>query len=183
MVKNLNHHKVGDIIKMIKAVRDTSIDTYTRLRDYLGDQAMQVYIYIDKHPNITRNEISKESEVNINAVCGRVNELIKQGLVKEGIKRKDYYTGNNVYTLHTITNIDWSLLDMHKLNKKKTKKQSIDYELIVTIHKVFSKYIREHNKELSTIKELNGLGKLQDQEVENIFKIHRITKGVHDKYK
>lgn len=56
-------------------------------------QRDRIFRYIDAHPGHTRLEISRETGVPINAVCGRVAELIKPGIVIEGTARRDALTG------------------------------------------------------------------------------------------
>lgn len=48
---------------------------------------------------LTRNEISRLLGYRINAVCGRINELIKEGLVEETDQRKDRFSGKLNYVL------------------------------------------------------------------------------------
>ena len=163
-------------------VRETSVDVYHKLKDYLGDVAIKVFIHIDKHPNITRNEIKEETQIPINSVCGRVNELIKYGLVKEGEKRLDVFTKNTVYTLHTIDNIDWNLLDILKLQKRNNSTLAFNYDLVCTIHKVFNHLLEKYSTDINIINELNKCGIITNPEIENVLKIRKMTKGIYDKY-
>lgn len=48
---------------------------------------------------LTRVEVSERTGIRINAVCGRVNELIKDGYIKEGNKRTCLFTKMYVNTI------------------------------------------------------------------------------------
>jgi len=51
---------------------------------------------------LTRNEVSRMLGIPINAVTGRVRELIKSGLVEEIGKRRDTYSEKENYVLKAI---------------------------------------------------------------------------------
>lgn len=73
-------------------VRESSIDCYHGI-DLNRGQA-KVIAFLVEHPGeYTRNEIAKLSGIPINAVCGRINELIESGAVEERVRRTDRYTG------------------------------------------------------------------------------------------
>lgn len=112
-------------------VRDTSLEAYEKLRHYLAESQIEVFKYINQHPHSTRKEISVDTHLSINNVTGRVNELIKVGIVKEGEKRQCCITKNIVNTLYSIQNIDWNLLDLKK--KEQRNKITIDKKHIATI--------------------------------------------------
>ena len=61
---------------MTEAIRDTSLEVYHKLKDYFGVQAIELYKFIDEHPNLTRNEIHKETGVKEASVCGRIKEIV-----------------------------------------------------------------------------------------------------------
>lgn len=46
---------------------------------------------------LTRNEISTNAGIRINAVCGRVNKLIKKGILKEDGKKFDNHSNKENY--------------------------------------------------------------------------------------
>ncbi len=59
-------------------------------------QKNKVYWAIMEYQPITRNELSRLLNLGINVVCGRVNELIKEGAVIEnGIKADKYSSQPN----------------------------------------------------------------------------------------
>jgi len=70
------------------SVRSTSKRAYEVLMDegVCGDQRLSVFrsIVSSGKDGITRQEIGEDTELPINAVCGRVNELLKEGRVFEG---------------------------------------------------------------------------------------------------
>ncbi|MFT7880469.1 MAG: winged helix-turn-helix domain-containing protein [Sulfurimonas sp.] len=45
----------------------------------------EVYVYIAENPNMTRQDLADTKELNqpINSICGRVKELVDEGLVVE----------------------------------------------------------------------------------------------------
>ena len=57
-----------------------------------GNQAMTIFRLLRNYPEgFTRNEISKLLNIKINAVCGRVNELIQaEWLIEDGKKLDEY---------------------------------------------------------------------------------------------
>ena len=76
-------------------IRTTSLDAYMDIStDGTSEsQRMVIFHFIKNHPEgLTRNEISRKLDIKINAVCGRVNELLKFGTIYEDMKRKDEYT-------------------------------------------------------------------------------------------
>ena len=82
-------------------IRQTSILAY---RDISEDgtalsQKEVILNYIKNYSSgLTRNDISLELSIKINAVCGRTRELIKAGLVEEIGKRHDPFTNKlNMY--------------------------------------------------------------------------------------
>ena len=71
-------------------VRKTSLNSYFYIRGN-GIDLNQKGKIIDKlfvvgRP-LTRAELSKQSDMRINAICGRVNELITDGYIREVGKR------------------------------------------------------------------------------------------------
>lgn len=66
-------------------VRESSIDCYHGI-DLNRGQA-KVIAFLVEHPGeYTRNELAKLSGIPINAVCGRINELIESGAVEERVR-------------------------------------------------------------------------------------------------
>jgi len=68
-------------------VRDTSRLAYDAL-DLNAGQFRIVAFLRDHHPKaFTRAELARASGIPINAVCGRVNELLKLGALEELVRR------------------------------------------------------------------------------------------------
>ena len=80
-------------------IRDTSLLAYESLKESgkLGNQEAIVYNCILNNPNITDKEISLKTKININAVTGRRNGLVKKGLITDNGKRYCSITGHLVY--------------------------------------------------------------------------------------
>ena len=88
-------------------VRDSSIIAYHSITNsgILGSQQKQILSLLTdnqsdpfngKHWNFTRKEIAKILDLEINAVSGRVNELIKKNLVEEDPVRRCSITRRKV---------------------------------------------------------------------------------------
>ena len=73
-------------------IRQTSLQAYREIQSS-GEALTQrqiIMTYIRNHTGITRQEISNWFSIPINATCGRVNELIKSGMIREEGKRISY---------------------------------------------------------------------------------------------
>jgi len=73
-------------------MKDTSAKAYDEIKKDGTEESQESKVYrliCGCSTGLTRNEISLLLGFRINAVCGRVNSLIKKGLVKEGEKRED----------------------------------------------------------------------------------------------
>ena len=88
-------------------IRDTSLLAYQNLKESgkLGNQEAVVYNCILINPNITDKEISIKTKININAVTGRRNGLVKKKLVTDNGKRNCKITGSLVYQWKTYEQI------------------------------------------------------------------------------
>lgn len=62
-------------------------------------QWMRVLAAIEAHPGITRAELERETGIRINAICGRVAELVDAALVAEGERRTCGVTGEEAHGL------------------------------------------------------------------------------------
>jgi hypothetical protein len=73
-------------------VRDTSIDAYRTVR--LGDQQHRIVAFLAKHAHtdFTRHELSVGTGISVNAVAGRVAELLKLQIIEERPRRPDRHT-------------------------------------------------------------------------------------------
>lgn len=82
-------------------IRDTSRHAYNDIKTNgtQVSQAMKIFNYIKSSDGVTRNMISNETGIGINAVCGRVNELLKSFMIRENGKMKDIYTKRQNYKL------------------------------------------------------------------------------------
>ncbi len=80
---------------------DTSIQAYwaERLSFRLGKQAAKVLDNLYIWGPGTRAELVKRTDLKINVICGRVNELIKAGCVEEFEKTTDPNTHKQVWNL------------------------------------------------------------------------------------
>lgn len=85
---------------MKKNVRSTSIKTYHQIMSegWLGQQQEDVFVFFKYHPYTTDRQCSKNTEIPINAVTGRRNELVKMGCLMEGDKTYNTDTGRPSYT-------------------------------------------------------------------------------------
>ncbi len=72
-------------------VRDTSREAYRdlKLTGKAQSRAMTIYAWVAEHGPATRAEIAEGTKIRINAVTGRVNELIKRGLLVESAFRRE----------------------------------------------------------------------------------------------
>lgn len=82
-------------------VSDTSIQAYwsERLAFRLGKQAVKVLDNLYIYGPGTRAELVQRTDLKINVICGRVNELIKAGCVEEFEKTEDPSTHKQVNRL------------------------------------------------------------------------------------
>ncbi len=94
-------------------VRSISIEAYQKHIDSgkRSTQWMAIYAFINCQLPITRSEISDFIGIRMSSVCGRVNELIKAGLIEEHSRRKCKVTGEPAHTL-TLKNTDASQLSL-----------------------------------------------------------------------
>jgi len=84
-------------------VRQTSLSAYLQIAQSgkLGEQTLKIYRLLSSASDgYTRNELSRILKIPINAVCGRCNELIKQGIAYEKDKRIDQFSKKENYILY-----------------------------------------------------------------------------------
>ena len=76
-------------------IRQTSIECYTEIKaeGIVETQRIRILNHIKKYMGISRNDISRELGITINATCGRCRELILSGLVREDGVKCDCVTG------------------------------------------------------------------------------------------
>ena len=79
-------------------IRDASLEAYQDLKDsgQLGKQEAIIYRALDGKSSMTLQEICRATDVQINAVAGRVNGLKKKGVLVESRKRVCRVTGRVV---------------------------------------------------------------------------------------
>ena len=82
-------------------IRQTSIQAYyaADAEFRFGKQTTKIYNFLkDKYPSgFTRNEISRNLGITINATCGRIKELLNAEWVEEIGKRLDQYSSKENY--------------------------------------------------------------------------------------
>lgn len=86
-------------------VKDTSLQAYRDIIESGTAEKQRERVFLAIHKCIvapTRTELAKLTGIPINAICGRVNELVKSCVVIEADKRECRETGKNAYTLKTI---------------------------------------------------------------------------------
>ena len=79
-------------------VRDTSIESYHNIEasGYLSESEALVFEWFERVPQSTDKEISVMSELDINVVTARRNDLVKKGKIRECGKRLCKITGKHV---------------------------------------------------------------------------------------
>jgi len=84
-----------------EGVKETSIEAYGRLRAEGRLTTQHTLILSAWKPGVTytRQELAKLTGLGINAICGRVNELVAMGAVQVSGKRACTVTGSNVEAL------------------------------------------------------------------------------------
>ena len=83
-------------------VRDTSLEAsfYIRGNGIDLNQKGVIYKMIMRHKGLTRLELSVKTGIPINAVCGRVKELMNGLWIKEGPARKCKVSGRTAAPLY-----------------------------------------------------------------------------------
>lgn len=82
-------------------VRDTSEKAYKEinLEGVSGNQHRKILNFLRTRTNLTRREIAQATGIEISAVAGRVNELIKVGSLSENGIRRCSISGRIAHTL------------------------------------------------------------------------------------
>ena len=82
-------------------VKDTSIQAFweEKLSFRVGKQASRVLDELYVHGPGTHAELSTRCDLKVNVICGRVNELLKAGIVEEFEKVLDPSTHKLVWNL------------------------------------------------------------------------------------
>lgn len=85
-------------------MKPTSAQAY-RQHIASGDAKTQrdrLFAYIDRHPGHTRLELSQALNIPINAVAGRVHELMALRVIEEGTPRPCRKTGRSAAPLYVL---------------------------------------------------------------------------------
>lgn len=88
--------------KAVVQVRDTSLEAYVEHAETgkLSEQQQTIMYFMRFKPDgVTRNELATGSTMRLSSVCGRVNELIKKGLLEDGPRRRCTITGINSHVI------------------------------------------------------------------------------------
>lgn len=87
-------------------IRDTSREAYQQHRSsgHLQAQEQRVLDHLGAHPGraFTRAELAQETGIRLSAICGRVNALVKLGLVVEPYRRQCTVTGSNAWAVRAV---------------------------------------------------------------------------------
>lgn len=88
------------------SVSDTSIEAYVEHKETgkLGRQASTLIEKMTPNKDYSRKELSRETGIELSAVCGRVNELLSIGLLEELEPRKCTITGKRIHPIKLRTN-------------------------------------------------------------------------------
>ncbi len=80
-------------------VRTTSLEAYEAIKQsgITGQQSIKILKWLADNGTASRSQVSVGTGIAINAVCGRVNELIKLNMIQEGDKIKCPVSGRMVY--------------------------------------------------------------------------------------
>ena len=79
------------------AVQQTSLMSYSTLRtEQLGAKQQKVLTFVSAHPRCTDREIMNGTGLTINCICGRRNELVRFGFIKEDGTKYDDETNREV---------------------------------------------------------------------------------------
>jgi Mn-dependent DtxR family transcriptional regulator len=85
------------------SVADTSIENYIEHRDSgkMGAQALSIFIFLKNNAlhDWSRAEVSLRMGIPLSSVCGRVNQLIKDGYLETIDKRQCKITGKTVNSI------------------------------------------------------------------------------------
>lgn len=88
---------------MRTAMRTTSLEAYGAMvmGPRLGEQQRAILAHLAKHCHTdwTRHEIAKATGIAINAVAGRVNELLGRKVIVELPRRPDRHTGVSAHPI------------------------------------------------------------------------------------
>ena len=82
-------------------MRDTSLSAYLELSDAgeIGARQAEVLQFLidHSHDDYSRRELASLTGIELCSVTGRVNELMRKGLIVEGPQRKCRISGSSVH--------------------------------------------------------------------------------------
>lgn len=83
---------------MQTAMQETSLSAYRDMQDEgkVGKQAALILSFIKSGEDYSRQEICRLTGLAVNAVSGRVNDLLKAGRIEHGDKRPCKVTGRTI---------------------------------------------------------------------------------------
>ncbi len=86
-------------------MRDTSLAAYwsERLSGRISHQQSIILENLAVYGGATRAELSKSTNLPINCICGRVNELLRAGYVVDDMITRDEDTGKQVH----VVRLEW----------------------------------------------------------------------------
>lgn len=79
-------------------VAETSVLAYKehKAAGKVGNQAVSIFEKMDFHKDYSRREIVQLTGLELSSVCGRVNEMLQIGMLKEVSQRKCSVTGKTI---------------------------------------------------------------------------------------
>lgn len=80
-------------------VRDVSIEAFRGIS--ITKRQAEIVSFLSRYPNRdwTRKELATMAGIEINCVCGRVNELIASGVLEERVRRACKFTGKQAHPI------------------------------------------------------------------------------------
>jgi predicted HTH transcriptional regulator len=86
------------------SVRETSKEVYKDIKasGTINKQSQVILNAMKRNKDYSLQELSKSTEIGINAISGRCNELKKAGLLEENTKRKCSLTNRTINPVRRI---------------------------------------------------------------------------------
>jgi len=83
------------------SVSDTSIEAYIEHKESgkIGKQASYILNSLQDGKSYSRRELANKFNLELSSVCGRVNELLAEGLLEETEKRSCEMTGKTIHPI------------------------------------------------------------------------------------
>ena len=79
-------------------IAETSVIAYKehKASGKVGSQAIKIFDKIEFHKDYSRRELAQLTGLELSSICGRVNEMLQVGMLKEVSSRKCRVTGKTV---------------------------------------------------------------------------------------